>query len=170
MIARQRRERQVGKRPRIDPDDLIDFRFWFDHALDVDRIDGGLHPAAGLIGGGTFKDPDSTRGALIDAATELLYGLAHEGNNVAFADITFTAWLHECRRSALAHQQDAAFGIANKRGHHADRVFTHSSSPENSPNCDGSRAGSGKPRCWKASAVSKRPRGVRCRKPFWIRN
>ena len=26
MIARQRRERQIGKRMRIDPDDLVDLR------------------------------------------------------------------------------------------------------------------------------------------------
>src|ERR1041385_2087717 len=50
-------------------------------------------------------------------------------------------------------------------------VQLHSSSScPNKPNCAGSRAGSGKPRCRNAWPVKSRPRGVRWMKPFWIRN
>ena len=54
--------------------------------------------------------------------------------------------------------------------HRCGRRDGHSSSsPRNSWNCELSRAGSARPRCLKAWAVSSRPRGVRWRKPCWIR-
>src|SRR6476619_3716798 len=50
------------------------------------------------------------------------------------------------------------------------RSYGSSSPFANNPNCDGSRAGSARPRCLNACEVISRPRGVRCRSPFWIRN
>ena len=49
VVARQRRERQIGQRARIDPDDFVDLRSRRDGAFDVDRIDRGAHREARLV-------------------------------------------------------------------------------------------------------------------------
>src|ERR1044072_4786379 len=170
MVARQRRQRQVGQCVRIDPHHLVDFGAWYDRPFDVNGINGGTNPVIRLIRRSTFEDAERPCAVLRDAATQFFDQFARERGDIALAGIAFAARLHEDRGPALADKQYASIFVADQRRDDADNIAGHSSFSEKRPNWPGSRAGSGKPRCWNARAVSSRPRGVRCRKPFWIRN
>src|SRR6516164_10328524 len=73
----------------------------------------------------------------------------------------------EIGRDAKPHA--SAMASAFHRLEHGHPAQSCVPSPNN-PNCAGSRAGSANPRWRKACEVKSRPRGVRWRKPFWIRN
>src|SRR5262245_59359320 len=59
MVARERRERQIGQCQRIDPHHLIDLRSRFDHAFDVDGIHCGAHLKTRLVGCCTTNTPSA---------------------------------------------------------------------------------------------------------------
>src|SRR6516165_12093945 len=160
----------MGKRVWINPDELIDLPRRLDRDFDIHGIDTCVDLKPRLVRRRTIKHAQRPCACVPDPATQFLADFARPRGDVTFADIALAARLHESLGPAFAHQKNATIGVADQRGHHADDPAAHSSSPENSPNCAGSRVGSGSPRCWKAGAVSNRPRGVRCRKPFWIRN
>src|SRR5262249_3586921 len=170
MVSRQWRERQIGKRVRINPHHLIDLTGRLDRAFDIHDIERRVQLKSRLVCRRAIEYAQYLHAGVLDPATQFLGDFTRQRGDVAFANAAFAAGLHERHGPALADHQNAAVLVANKRGHHRDDPFAHSSSPENNPNCAGSRAGSDKPRCRKATEVRRRPRGVRCRKPFWIRN
>src|SRR5262249_9633214 len=118
VAARQRRERQLGQRPRVDPDDLLYLRPSRDRALDVDRIDRGAHQDAGLVRRRRIEHAERPRAARGDAAAELLVDLAHQRRHVALPGIALAAGLHEGRRAALAHQKHPAALVPPAPPHH----------------------------------------------------
>src|SRR5262245_6434462 len=170
MVARERGERQIRQCLRIDPQHLFNLRSRFDGAFDVDGVHRGAHLKTRLVGCCAIELAKCLRAIDHHATAQFFGNLAREGGHIVFAGVALAARLHESEGPALADQQDTSISVADQSGHYTNHLPGHSSSPEKSPNWAGSRAGSGKPRCWKANPVSRRPRGVRCRKPFWIKN
>ena len=72
MVARQRRQGQVGQRARIDPYHPIDFCARYDRPRDVDRIDSRAYPVIRLIRRSTFEYAERPSAVLRDAAAQLL--------------------------------------------------------------------------------------------------
>ena len=85
MIACQRRETNIGRRCRIDPDRLIDLPARRDLTGHIDPIQASLHPKARLIRCDSIELAERPDRGRDQAATELLRDFAREGCDVVFA-------------------------------------------------------------------------------------
>ena len=87
MIARQRCEWQIGKRVRINPNDLVDLPGRLDWTFNIHGIDSRVDLKPRLVGRRTIKHAQGLRARVPDPATQFLGDFARQSGDVTFADI-----------------------------------------------------------------------------------
>ena len=76
MVARQRRQKNIGRRRRVNPDCLVNLLARRDIAGHIDSIKAGLHPPAGFVRGDGVELAEKPDRGTDRAATQFLRDFA----------------------------------------------------------------------------------------------